>query len=113
MPITSKVDVYSFGILLLELVCCRRKVERHAEDETEVILSDWAYDCYETGTLKLLVENDEEAIEDIKRFQKFVLVGIWCIQEDPSLRPNMKRVVHMLEGAIDVPNPPHPESFIA
>ncbi|XP_075494016.1 G-type lectin S-receptor-like serine/threonine-protein kinase LECRK3 [Primulina tabacum] len=112
MPITNKVDVYSFGILLLELVCCRKKVESHVEDETEVILVDWAYDCYETGTLKLLLENDEEAIDDIKRFKKFVMIGIWCVQEDPSLRPNMKRVVQMLEGTIDVPNPPHPESFI-
>ncbi|XP_073144189.1 G-type lectin S-receptor-like serine/threonine-protein kinase LECRK3 [Henckelia pumila] len=112
MPVTSKVDVYSFGILLLELVCCRKKVESRVEEESEVILVDWAYDCYEAGTLELLVENDEEAMDDIKRFKKFVMIGIWCIQEDPSLRPNMKRVLHMLEGALEVPNPPHPESFI-
>ncbi|XP_073157418.1 G-type lectin S-receptor-like serine/threonine-protein kinase LECRK3 [Henckelia pumila] len=109
MPITVKVDVYSFGILLLELICCRRNVEKGVAEE---ILSDWAYDCYKDGTLHLLVANDEETMKDIKRFKKFVMVAIWCIQEDPSLRPNMKRVLHMLEGSIEVPLPPDPESFI-
>ncbi|KZV44410.1 BRASSINOSTEROID INSENSITIVE 1-associated receptor kinase 1 precursor [Dorcoceras hygrometricum] len=116
MPITSKVDVYSFGILLLEIVCCRRKVERHGEhDESVVILVEWAYDCYASGRLKSLVDDDDDdddVIRDIERFEKFVMIGIWCVQDDPSLRPNMKRVLHMLEGAIQVPNPPHPESFI-
>ncbi|XP_073153598.1 G-type lectin S-receptor-like serine/threonine-protein kinase LECRK3 [Henckelia pumila] len=109
MPITVKVDVYSFGILLLELICCRRNVETGVAEE---ILADWAYDCYKDGTLHLLVANDEEASKDIKRFKKFVMVAIWCIQENPSLRPNMKRVLHMLEGSIEVPLPPDPESFI-
>ncbi|XP_022887987.1 G-type lectin S-receptor-like serine/threonine-protein kinase LECRK2 [Olea europaea var. sylvestris] len=34
MPITAKVDVYSFGILLLELICCRRNYEPNVEVET-------------------------------------------------------------------------------
>ncbi|XP_073054930.1 G-type lectin S-receptor-like serine/threonine-protein kinase LECRK3 [Primulina eburnea] len=112
MPITVKVDVYSFGILLLELICCRKNFETSITNQHEEILSDWAYDCYKDGTLHLLVANDEEATNDIKRAKKFVVVAIWCIQEDPSLRPNMKRVLHMLEGSIEVPLPPDPQSFV-
>ncbi|XP_059644938.1 G-type lectin S-receptor-like serine/threonine-protein kinase LECRK3 [Cornus florida] len=113
MPITIKVDVYSFGILLLELICCRRNVEPNGECEDEMILSDWASDCYTEGKLRLLVENDEEAKDDMKRFEKFVMIAIWCIQEDPSLRPTMKKVTQMLEGAIEVSVPPNPSSHIS
>jgi len=42
-----------------------------------------------------------------------VIVAIWCIHEDPSLRPGMKKVVQMLEGAVQVSIPPHPSSFIS
>ncbi|GLT82253.1 hypothetical protein SLE2022_006530 [Rubroshorea leprosula] len=112
-PVTVKVDVYSFGILLLELICCRRKVEQDLEDEKQRVLADWAYDCYEEGKLYLLVQEDEEAMEDIKRVEKFVMIAIWCIQDDPSLRPTMKTVSQMLEGTIEVPHPPvNPHSSV-
>ncbi|KAL2486016.1 receptor-like protein kinase 1 [Abeliophyllum distichum] len=111
MPITVKVDVYSFGILLLELICCRRNYEPDVEVETEMILADFAYDCYKEGTLHLLVANDEEALND-KQFDKFVMIAIWCIQEDPTLRPTMKRVMQLMEGSVEVPIPPDPASYI-
>lgn len=112
MPVTVKVDVYSFGILLLELICCRRSFEAEAKDEDQMILANWAYDCYNGKKLDLLVENDEEAIDDMKRMEKYVMIAIWCIQEDPSLRPTMKKVVQMMEGSIEVSVPPGSSSFI-
>ncbi|CAA3012341.1 G-type lectin S-receptor-like serine threonine-kinase RLK1 [Olea europaea subsp. europaea] len=110
MPITVKVDVYSFGILLLELICCRRNYEPDVEFETEMVLADFAYDCYKEGTVNLLVADDEEALGD-KRFDKFVMIAIWCIQEEPTLRPTMKRVIQLMEGSVEVPIPPNPTSF--
>ncbi|TVU07279.1 hypothetical protein EJB05_47328, partial [Eragrostis curvula] len=44
--ITAKVDVYSFGVILLELICCRRNVELEAAEEDQKILTYWANDCY-------------------------------------------------------------------
>ena len=112
MPVTIKVDVYSFGILLLELICCRKSFEAEAKDEDRTILADWAYDCYKDGKLELLVENDKEAKNDMKRVQKYVMIAIWCIQEDPSLRPTIKKVVQMMEGAVEVSVPPGPSPFM-
>ncbi|GLT59539.1 hypothetical protein SLA2020_323520 [Shorea laevis] len=112
-PVTVKVDVYSFGILLLELICCRRSFEQDVEDENQKILANWAYDCYEEGRMPLLVQEDEEAMEDIKRVEQFVMTAIWCIQDDPLLRPTMKMVLQMLEGALEVPHPPiNPDSSV-
>ncbi|XP_031388290.1 G-type lectin S-receptor-like serine/threonine-protein kinase LECRK2 [Punica granatum] len=110
-PITVKVDVYSFGVLLLEIICCRRSVDIEIGGEDKVILADWAYDCYREKMIDALVENDEEALSDFKRLERFVMVAIWCIQEDPSLRPTMKKVMLMLEGIIQVSTPPCPFPF--
>lgn len=108
MPITVKVDVYSFGILLLELICCRKSYEQDVANEDEMILVEWACDCYRRKELHLLAGDDDEAIEDIKRFENFLMVAIWCNQENPALRPNMKKVMLMLEGSIDISVPPEP-----
>ncbi|KAL4027392.1 G-type lectin S-receptor-like serine/threonine-protein kinase RLK1 [Cucumis melo var. makuwa] len=110
LPITVKVDVYSFGIMLLEMICCRKNFEMETEDEDEMILSDWVYDCMNEKEIEKLVRDDEEARDDMKKVERFVKIGIWCIQEEPSLRPSMKKVVQMLEGAVEVSTPPDPSS---
>ncbi|XP_038717282.1 G-type lectin S-receptor-like serine/threonine-protein kinase LECRK3 [Tripterygium wilfordii] len=114
VPITVKVDVYSFGILLLEIICCRRSVvmELEQEEEEKAILADWAYECYVAGRLNVLVDNEEVAMSDVSRVYKWVMIAIWCIQEDPSRRPAMKMVMQMLEDLVEVPSPPYPtQSF--
>ncbi|PPR87142.1 hypothetical protein GOBAR_AA33553 [Gossypium barbadense] len=111
LPITVKVDVYSFGVLLLELTCCRRSVDMESNMEERAILTDWAYDCYCEGTLDALVENDIDALNDIAKVERFVQVAIWCIQEDPSLRPTMRVVSQMLEGVVEVPHSTMPMSI--
>ncbi|XP_039052539.1 LOW QUALITY PROTEIN: G-type lectin S-receptor-like serine/threonine-protein kinase LECRK3 [Hibiscus syriacus] len=108
LPISVKVDVYSFGVLLLELTCCRKSVDMESSSEERAILTDWAYDCYLEETLDLLVENDVDAQHDLAKVERFVQVAIWCIQEDLSLRPTMREVTQMLEGVVQVPAPPCP-----
>ncbi|KAF0913080.1 hypothetical protein E2562_020233 [Oryza meyeriana var. granulata] len=90
MGISSKVDVYSFG----------------AGDEDKVILTYWAYDCYRCGHLDLLVEDDEDAMLNMKMVERFITVALWCIQDEPAMRPTMLKVNKMLDGAIEAPQPP-------
>uniref|UniRef100_A0A0D9ZHF9 non-specific serine/threonine protein kinase n=1 Tax=Oryza glumipatula TaxID=40148 RepID=A0A0D9ZHF9_9ORYZ len=111
--ITSKVDVYSFGVILLELVCCRKNVELEVLDEEQTILTYWANDCYKCGRIDLLVAGDDEAIFNIKKVERFVAVALWCLQEEPSMRPTMLKVTQMLDGAVQIPTPPDPSSYIS
>ncbi|KAK1565570.1 hypothetical protein Q3G72_029817 [Acer saccharum] len=54
----------------------------------------------------VLVDDDETAMADKARLHKWLMIAIWCIQDDPSKRPTMKMVVQMLEGVLEVPQPP-------
>ncbi|WOL11955.1 G-type lectin S-receptor-like serine/threonine-protein kinase LECRK3 [Canna indica] len=102
-PITVKADVYSFGVVLLEIVCCRKNMDMNAEVD-EIMLLEWVCSCFVTGALEKLVPDEV----DMKELNRLVKVGLWCIQSEPALRPNMKNVVMMLEGNIDVSIPPPP-----
>ncbi|KAM7502679.1 hypothetical protein LguiB_001583 [Lonicera macranthoides] len=75
------------------------------------ILTDWVWDCFQEGKLEALVEDDVEALNNMMILERFVMVGIWCIQEDPFLRPSMRKVSQMLEGVVEVIPPPCPFPF--
>ena len=93
-------------------MCCRKSYEADVEDEGEAVLADWAYDCYQQGALDFLVAGDEEARSDMKTLEIYVKTAIWCIQEDPTQRPHMNIVMHMLQGSMQVPTPPDPTAFV-
>lgn len=109
LPVTVKADVYSYGIVLLETICCRKNVDWSLPEE-EAILEEWVYHCFEAGELGKLV-GDEEV--DKRQLERMVKVGLWCILDEPSLRPSMKKVLLMLEGTVDIPVPPSPVSFLS
>ncbi|KAJ8765314.1 hypothetical protein K2173_012011 [Erythroxylum novogranatense] len=102
-PISVKVDVFSFGVVLLEIICCRKNMYFQTTNPDEVVLSTWAYKCYEARELEKLVLGEQV---EKKSLEKMVKVALWCVQEEPVLRPAMKNVVLMLEGVTDVTSPP-------
>ncbi|KAF4384168.1 hypothetical protein F8388_001406 [Cannabis sativa] len=102
-PITTKVDVYSFGIVLLVIICCRPSVDASVP-EKEAILVDWVDECFRINKLRILFQDDE--VDEVE-FHRLVKIGLWCIQEDPTIRPTMKKVVSMFEDTlVDIPIPP-------
>lgn len=105
-PITVKADVYSFGVMLMEIICCKRGVDWSRGDD-EAVLEHWVYKCYAAGKVGKIVGG--EMVEE-REVEKMVKIGIWCVQYEASLRPTMKEVLLMLEGTVDIPIPPTPNS---
>ncbi|KAK8497377.1 hypothetical protein V6N12_018872 [Hibiscus sabdariffa] len=110
LPVTVKADVYSFGVVLLEIISCRRSVNWSLSEE-EAVLEEWVYGCYQTGEVRKIVGEDEEV--DMKQLERMVSVGLWCMLDEPTLRPSMKKVLLMLEGTVEIPMPPCPSSFFS
>ncbi|CAL9048365.1 unnamed protein product [Musa banksii] len=106
-PITVKADVYSYGVVLLEIICCRRNMELEEAGHGETLL-ELAYECLvddEFGRLK-----KDEAMDEAE-LARMVRAGLWCVQEQPVFRPSMKNVIMMIEGHMEAPLPPPPASF--
>ncbi|KAH7861604.1 hypothetical protein Vadar_028285 [Vaccinium darrowii] len=58
-----------------------------------------------------LVGHEEEV--DKRKLERMVKVALWCIQDEPSLRPSMKKVLLIMEGTVDIPSPLSPTSFLS
>ena len=107
--VSSKADVYNFGILLLEIVGGRKNVDVIAENTSQVNFPEWIYNLLDQKEdIRILVEDDNNA----KIAKKLAIVGLWCIQWHLMDRPFMKDVVQMLEGEGDkLIMPPNPFAF--
>ncbi|KAG8378369.1 hypothetical protein BUALT_Bualt08G0130300 [Buddleja alternifolia] len=108
LAITSKADVYSFGMVLLEMVSGRRNFEVSSETNHRKF-SVWAYEEFEKGNVRCIL--DKRLLEgdmDMVQVMRVIQVSFWCIQEQPGRRPTMGKVVQMLEGIADIHKPPPP-----
>lgn len=98
--VTRKSDIYSFGVLLLEIVSGRCNTNRRLPAEEQYLLEKtWV--MFESGELLRLVDAslDEDFIEEACKFLK---IGLLCTQDMPKLRPTMSIVVSMLLGEVHV-----------
>ncbi|KAK8572168.1 hypothetical protein V6N12_028229 [Hibiscus sabdariffa] len=107
LPVTSKCDVYSYGMVLLEIVSGRRNFEVSPETDGKKF-SLWAYSEFEKGNVEAIVDKRLEEV-DSEQVVRAILVSFWCIQEQPTQRPTMGKVVQMLEGVVDIERPPAPK----
>ncbi|XP_058091284.1 G-type lectin S-receptor-like serine/threonine-protein kinase At1g34300 [Magnolia sinica] len=111
LPITSKSDVYSYGMVLLEIVSGRRNFDVSG-DTGRKKFSVWAYEEFDRGSITSIVDKrlaDEEL--DVEQLDRVIQVSFWCIQEQPSQRPTMGKVVQMLEGIMTIEKPPAPKAM--
>ncbi|KAG1334706.1 putative LEAF RUST 10 DISEASE-RESISTANCE LOCUS RECEPTOR-LIKE PROTEIN KINASE-like 2.4 [Cocos nucifera] len=104
--VSSKSDVYSYGMMVLEMVGGRKNLDVGVGKTSEIYFPHWVYKHMEQdGYLQaygVTVETEEIA-------RKMILVGLWCIQTKPETRPSMSKVVDMLQGSLsDLQMPPNP-----
>ncbi|XP_030964947.1 rust resistance kinase Lr10-like [Quercus lobata] len=104
--VSHKSDVFSFGMLLLEIVAGRKNIDTTVENTSQVYLPEWIHNQLDQGEdLGIQLEEERHA----KIAKKLAIVGLWCIQWYPVNRPSMKVVVQMLEGeGDDLKIPPNP-----
>lgn len=115
LPITAKADVYSFGIVLLEIVrgqnsamFTHHTVMEGAGRRAGDHFPRPAVEQTKTGKMRDMLDpklaGDVDSTIDWEEVERVVRTALWCIQYDQDLRPSMGRVVEMLQGTVEVPN---------
>ncbi|KAK9091763.1 hypothetical protein Sjap_024940 [Stephania japonica] len=109
--VSHKSDVYSYGMMVLEMVGARRNTDIGVFRTSETYFPYWIYDHLE----------DEEALRSLHGVasaeqkeiaMKMILVGLWCIQTKPSDRPTINQALEMLKGSLkSLETPPKPFLF--
>ncbi|XP_047970899.1 LEAF RUST 10 DISEASE-RESISTANCE LOCUS RECEPTOR-LIKE PROTEIN KINASE-like 2.3 [Salvia hispanica] len=102
--VSYKADVYSFGMLLMEMVGLKRDLPGNANESSQCF-PYWIYDCYNQGKDVEFGNVDEISNEDNERVRKTIrkmtIVALWCTQMSPDARPSMNKVIEMLEGDVE------------
>ncbi|XP_057757339.1 rust resistance kinase Lr10-like [Arachis stenosperma] len=111
-PVTHKCDVYSFGMLLFEIIGGRRNVDTNVPESQEWFPM-WVWKKIDAGELQnsalvseLLLEKHKEMVE------RMIKVALWCVQYRPESRPMMSAVVKMLEGSVEISQPLNPFQYL-
>ncbi|XP_077234510.1 G-type lectin S-receptor-like serine/threonine-protein kinase At5g24080 [Tasmannia lanceolata] len=117
-PITAKADVYSFGMVLLEIVSGIRNFEfcRSSLGSEDWYFPRWAFDvvCKEKRVEEILDRRILNQYNDQLHFamvDRMVKTAMWCLQDRPEMRPSMGKVVKMLEGTVEIMEPEKPTIF--
>ncbi|PKU85217.1 putative receptor-like protein kinase [Dendrobium catenatum] len=92
-PVSHKSDVYSYGMLLLEMIGRRKNIDPTIENLSEIYFPEWIYNkLVNNNSLGLAMEM--EGNEEIMK--RLAIIALWCIQWNPAERPSMNKVVQML-----------------
>lgn len=98
--LTRKADIYSFGVLLMEIVCGRCNTNTRLPVEDQYLLEK-TWDYYEKKKLFELVDVFLNGDFDAEEACNFLKIGLLCTQDSPKLRPTMSTVVKMLKGELN------------
>ncbi|XP_024521046.1 G-type lectin S-receptor-like serine/threonine-protein kinase SD2-5 isoform X2 [Selaginella moellendorffii] len=104
---TKKCDVYSFGMVLLEIIGGRKNLEvSRMNIDLAWYFPAWVVNEVRLGNLMGVVDPKVRSSASEKVATRLVHIALWCIQENAGSRPAMDEVVRMIEGKREVEEPP-------
>ncbi|KAF8013802.1 hypothetical protein BT93_I1606 [Corymbia citriodora subsp. variegata] len=92
---SKELDIYSFGVVLLEIACGRNVVEPSLE-EGQVRLVDWVWQLYGTGRLLDAADSKLDIDFNENQLECLMVVGLWCAHPNHIDRPSIREAFNVL-----------------
>ncbi|KAI9110420.1 hypothetical protein K1719_018580 [Acacia pycnantha] len=104
---TRESDMYSFGIVALEIACGRKPIDPTASDE-QVSMVQWVWELYGRGELLKAVDKrlNNNGDFDEQELERLMILSLWCAHPDYTIRPTIRQALNVLNFEAPLPNLP-------
>ena len=102
---SKESDVYSFGIVALEIACGRKAINPVAQRD-EVVTVNWVRELHRRGEVLEAADQRLCGNFDTQQMERLIIVGLWCAHPDYNLRPSIRQAIHVLNFEAPLPNLP-------
>ncbi|KAK1430304.1 hypothetical protein QVD17_12951 [Tagetes erecta] len=99
---TKESDVFSFGVVTLEIVCGRKPIDYNLQ-ENQIRLVEWVWELYGAGALLKAVDQSLGSDFQAEQIKRLLIIGLWCVHPDQQLRPSMRQAVKLLNSEAILP----------
>ncbi|KAK1610696.1 hypothetical protein QYE76_034369 [Lolium multiflorum] len=100
--INEKVDVYSFGIVIMEILCGRSNLDYSQPEESPHLVSVLQDKAKTDQQMDLIDPRSTDMQYHLEEVSHMMNLAVWCLQVDSRRRPSMTEAVKILDGAMDV-----------
>ncbi|XP_061375214.1 probable L-type lectin-domain containing receptor kinase S.7 [Gastrolobium bilobum] len=92
----DKTDVFSYGVVVLEVACGRRPIEREGQEMVNLV--DWVWGLHSQGKIIEAADKRLNGEFQEEEMRKLLLLGLSCANPDSDQRPSMRRVLQILNN---------------
>ncbi|KAK7357536.1 hypothetical protein VNO80_16825 [Phaseolus coccineus] len=110
---SEKSDVFSFGIIVLEIITSKKNARSYESHNMEEGLMTYVWRHWKNETpMSILDPNMKEKYYETEVI-RCIQIGLLCVQENPNIRPTMATVVSYLNNhSLELPSPQEPAFFL-